>query len=83
MSDPFLERFTASFDFTVTDGEYVFITKVDVDDIISEVHIPTEIMEANEGTSVEDFLVERLMLDLTEGVKHALHEASPEVFSKT
>lgn len=80
MSDKFLELFTAEVDIATDDTDTTFIVELDIKKVIAEVNLPNDMVAASMGKELGELIIERVVLDLTEGVTEALNKTNPEVF---
>jgi hypothetical protein len=74
--DPFLRRFhLAQTSKVVTEDEVpveVRTFTLSIDEIIGEVHIPQDLLAESRPEAVSALILERIMIDLKEGVEHAM-----------
>ena len=83
MTDKFLELFKASYTVTKDDQETVYEVELNIDTVVAEIHLPNDMIDmAIEAPTqaIGQLIIERAMIDLTEGVTEALHKVNPDMF---
>ncbi len=80
MSDQFLDLFSAEYDVVYEGANAKFTVSLDIDKVVADIIVSDELLSEAKNKEVGQLIIERIILDLTEGVTEALNKIEPDMF---
>jgi len=80
MSDDFLDLFVADFSIKKEERNTIYKLGLRLNNSVSDVIVPNDMLKESTEKQIGKLLLERLLIDLTEGVTEAFNKQDPKFF---